>query len=249
MSEAGKILPLLPLRGLLVFPAVIMHLDVGRVKSINALENAMVGDKKILLASQKDPDLDEPSADEIYQTGTVAEVRQLLKLPGGNLRVLVEGLYRGRIRKYTDETRYMSVEIEELPDAGASTPEVEALRRLLIDQFDQWVKLSKKIPPETLLTVTGVAEPGRLADLVAGHLALKLEEKQQVLDTVDERDRLNLLCDMLAKELSILDIEKKISQRVRKQMERSQKEYYLREQLKAINKELGDKDDKAAEIE
>ncbi len=249
MSEAGKILPLLPLRGLLVFPAVIMHLDVGRVKSINALENAMVGDKKILLASQKDPDLDEPSADEIYQTGTVAEVRQLLKLPGGNLRVLVEGLYRGRIRKYTDETRYMSVEIEELPDAGASTPEVEALRRLLIDQFDQWVKLSKKIPTETLLTVTGVAEPGRLADLVAGHLALKLEEKQQVLDTVDERDRLNLLCDMLAKELSILDIEKKISQRVRKQMERSQKEYYLREQLKAINKELGDKDDKAAEIE
>ena len=249
MSESKKVLPLLPLRGLLVFPAVIMHLDVGRVKSINALENAMVGDKKIFLASQKDAELDEPSPDQIYQTGTVAEVRQLLKLPGGNLRVLVEGLYRGRIRKYTDETRYMSVEIEELPDNGASTPEIEALRRLLIDQFDQWVKLSKKIPPETLLTVTGVAEPGRLADLVAGHLALKLEEKQQVLDTVDERDRLNLLCDMLAKELSILDIEKKISQRVRKQMERSQKEYYLREQLKAINKELGDKDDKSAEIE
>ena len=249
MAETIKTIPLLPLRGLLVFPAVIMHLDVGRIKSINALEAAMVGDRKILLASQKDAELDEPSPEEIYQTGTVAEVRQLLKLPGGNLRVLVEGLYRGRILRYTDEAHYMAVEFEELPDAGIVTPETEALRRLLVDQFEQWVKISKKIPPETLLTVTGVTEPGRLADLVAGHLALKLEEKQIVLDTVDERDRLNLLCDMLAKELSILDIEKKISQRVRKQMERSQKEYYLREQLKAINKELGDKDDKAAEIE
>lgn len=249
MTETIKTIPLLPLRGLLVFPAVIMHLDVGRIKSINALEAAMVGDRKILLASQKDAELDEPSPEEIYQTGTVAEVRQLLKLPGGNLRVLVEGLYRGRILRYADEAHYMAVEFEELPDVGTVTPEIEALRRLLVDQFEQWVKISKKIPPETLLTVTGVTDPGRLADLIAGHLALKLEEKQLVLDTVDERERLNLLCDMLAKELSILDIEKKISQRVRKQMERSQKEYYLREQLKAINKELGDKDDKAAEIE
>lgn len=248
MAEMKKI-PLLPLRGLLVFPSVIMHLDVGRAKSINALESAMVSDRRVLLASQKDPDLDDPRPDEIYETGTVAEVRQLLKLPGGNLRVLVEGLHRGRIKRYIDTADYLAVEVEELPAAEAATPETEALRRLLVDQFEQWVKLSKKIPPETLLTVTGVSDPGRLADLVAGHLAMKLDEKQQVLATIDVRERLNLLCDMLAKELSIMEIEKRISQRVRKQVERSQKEYYLREQLKAINKELGEKDEKAAEIE
>ena len=133
MTETIKTIPLLPLRGLLVFPAVIMHLDVGRIKSINALEAAMVGDRKILLASQKDAELDEPSPEEIYQTGTVAEVRQLLKLPGGNLRVLVEGLYRGRILRYTDEAHYMAVEFEELPEVGTVTPEIEALRRLLVD--------------------------------------------------------------------------------------------------------------------
>lgn len=249
MSNETKIMPLLPLRGILVYPYMIIHLDVGREKSINALEEAMVHDRLIMLATQKDAQNDQPNGEDIFNIGTVAEIKQLLKLPGGTIRVLVEGLHRAEIVNYVDFDPYYSVEIEEFFDEPDKNAEIEALVRTAVHQFEQWVKLSKKIPPETLVSVVTVEEPGRLTDLIATHLSLKIEEKQLLLDAVAIKDRLEKLCEILAREMEILELEKKINGRVRKQMEKTQKEYYLREQLKAIQKELGDKDDRAAEID
>ncbi|PKM82977.1 MAG: endopeptidase La [Firmicutes bacterium HGW-Firmicutes-14] len=242
-------LPLLPLRGILVFPYMIIHLDVGRDKSVKAIEETMMQDRIIFLATQKEAQTDEPGEDDIYDIGTVAEIKQLLKLPGGTIRVLVEGLARGKIEKYLDHEPYFKVEVTEYLETGKITPEVEALMRSLINQFEQYVKMSKRIPPETVVTVVNLEEPGRLADIVASHLALKIEDKQRVLEAVDISDRLEILCGILAKEMEILELERKINLRVRKQMEKTQKEYYLREQLKAIQKELGEKDERVAEGE
>jgi ATP-dependent Lon protease len=249
MSNKVRTIPLLPLRGILVFPYMIIHLDVGREKSINALEEAMVHDRFIMLATQKDAQNDAPNPEDIFTFGTVAEVKQLLKLPGGTIRVLVEGLHRAEIIKYTDFENFYQVEIKEFDEPESRTLEIEALTRTAIAQFEQWVKLSKKIPPETLVSVVVVEEPGRLTDLIASHLSLKIEDKQALLDAVNVKKRLEKLCDILGREMEILELEKKISGRVRKQMEKTQKEYYLREQLKAIQKELGEKDDRAAEVE
>jgi ATP-dependent Lon protease len=249
MSNTVRTIPLLPLRGILVFPYMIIHLDVGREKSISALEEAMVHDRFIMLATQKDAQNDAPNPDDIFTFGTVAEVKQLLKLPGGTIRVLVEGLHRAEITKYTDSENFYQVEIKEFDEPEDRTLEIEALTRTAIAQFEQWVKLSKKIPPETLVSVVVVEEPGRLTDLIASHLSLKIEDKQALLDAVNVKKRLEKLCDILGREMEILELEKKISGRVRKQMEKTQKEYYLREQLKAIQKELGEKDDRAAEVE
>jgi ATP-dependent Lon protease len=249
MSNKVRTIPLLPLRGILVFPYMIIHLDVGREKSINALEEAMVHDRFIMLATQKDAQNDAPNPEDIFTFGTVAEVKQLLKLPGGTIRVLVEGLHRAEIIKYTDFENFYQVEIKEFDEPETRTLEIEALTRTAIAQFEQWVKLSKKIPPETLVSVVVVEEPGRLTDLIASHLSLKIEDKQALLDAVNVKKRLEKLCDILGREMEILELEKKISGRVRKQMEKTQKEYYLREQLKAIQKELGEKDDRAAEVE
>ncbi len=242
-------MPLLPLRGILVFPYMIIHLDVGREKSIGALEEAMVHDRQIMLASQRDAQNDKPLPEDIFSVGTVAEIKQLLKLPGGTIRVLVEGLHRAEIVRYAELEPFYMAEIREYDGAEPKTPEVEALTRTAISQFEQWVKLSKKIPPETLVSVVMVEEPGRLTDLIASHLALKIEDKQLLLDAVDVKERLERLCDILGREMEILELEKKINVRVRKQMEKTQKEYYLREQLKAIQKELGDKDDRMAEAD
>lgn len=249
MSNKVRTIPLLPLRGILVFPYMIIHLDVGREKSISALEEAMVHDRFIMLATQKDAQNDAPNPEDIFTFGTVAEVKQLLKLPGGTIRVLVEGLHRAEIIKYTDSDNFYQVEIKEFDEPESRTLEIEALTRTAIAQFEQWVKLSKKIPPETLVSVVVVEEPGRLTDLIASHLSLKIDDKQALLDAVDVKERLEKLCDILGREMEILELEKKISGRVRKQMEKTQKEYYLREQLKAIQKELGEKDDRAAEVE
>ncbi len=249
MPNKVRTIPLLPLRGILVFPYMIIHLDVGREKSINALEEAMVHDRFIMLATQKDAQNDAPNPEDIFTFGTVAEVKQLLKLPGGTIRVLVEGLHRAEIIKYTDYENFYQVEIKEFDEPESRTLEIEALTRTAIAQFEQWVKLSKKIPPETLVSVVVVEEPGRLTDLIASHLSLKIEDKQALLDAVNVKKRLEKLCDILGREMEILELEKKISGRVRKQMEKTQKEYYLREQLKAIQKELGEKDDRAAEVE
>ena len=249
LADKRRTIPLLPLRGILVFPYMIIHLDVGREKSISALEEAMVQDRLIMLATQKDAQNDTPQPEDIFSVGTVAEIKQLLKLPGGTIRVLVEGLYRGEIEEFISFEPYYQVQISEFTEAEPKTPEVEALTRTAINQFEQWVKLSKKIPPETLVSVVVVEEPGRLTDLIASHLSLKIEDKQTLLEAVGITERLERLCEILGREMEILELEKKIHVRVRKQMEKTQKEYYLREQLKAIQKELGEKDERTAEVE
>ncbi len=244
-----KGVPLLPLRGVLVFPYMVVHLDVGRDRSVNAIDEAMVNDREIFLVMQLNAQTDDPTRDEIYQTGTIAEIKQLLKLPGGTIRVLVEGKTRARITKYIEDDPYMKVDIEEFIEETKKDAEVEALMRTLVTKFEGYVKVSKKIPPEAVMTVVTVDEPDRLADIVAAHLTLKSNEKQQVLEKVNPAERLEFLCELITKEMEILELERKISIRVRKQMEKTQKEYYLREQMKAIQKELGEKDEKQAETD
>jgi len=241
---------MLPLRGLLVFPYTVIHLDVGRKKSIQAIEESMLDTKEIFLATQKEAQTDDPEEEEIYSIGTVAEIRQVLKMPGGTMRVLVEGLYRAEVQSYLSYEPFIKVEVEVLREGeNLKTPEIEALMRTLVSQFEQWVRMSKKIPPETVVSVVGIEEPGRLADVIASHLTLRINEKQRVLELKHVAERLNFLCELLVKEMEVLELERKINIRVRKQMEKTQKEYYLREQMKAIQKELGDKDEKTSEIE
>lgn len=248
-NQANRVLPLLPLRGVLVFPYMVIHLDVGREKSISSLEEAMIQDREVFLATQKDPQLDNPGADDIYSFGTVVEVKQLLKLPGGTIRVLVEGLHRGKIVRHLESEPFYQVEIEEYQDEVENTPEIMAFVRNLVYQFEQYVKLSKKIAPETVVSIVTIEEPHRLADLIAAHLNLKIAEKQAILESIQIRDRLEKLAAIIAGEIEILELERKINQRVRKQMEKTQKEYYLREQMKAIQKELGERDEKGSEAE
>jgi len=249
LEPVKRTLPLLPLRGILVFPNMVIHLDVGREKSVQAIEEAMLNERIIFLATQKEAQTDDPGEDDIYQIGTVAEVKQLLKLPGGTIRVLVEGLTRARIRKYIEHDPYFKVEIDQYSEDFVKTAEIEALMRNLVYQFEQYVKLSKRIPPETMVSVVNLEEPGRLADIIASHLALRIEDKQSILEAVDIIKRLERLCGIVAKELEIVELERKINIRVRKQMEKTQKEYYLREQIKAIQRELGEKDERVAEGE
>lgn len=248
MSDELKTYPFLPLRGILVFPTMIMHLDVGRDKSIKALEAAMLHGRKIMVASQKEAQKDQPGFSDVHHIGTVMKVRQLLKLPGGTIRILVEGLKRAQIEKFEDIGEYVNVEVQEYEDDDSESSELETLKRLIIEKFEQWVKIGKKVPTENLLSILGVDEVGKIADIIAGHLTLNIDDKQKLLAAIDLTQRVNLLHDFLTRELEILEIEKKISQRVRKQVEKNQKEYYLREQVKAINKELGDKDDKVSDI-
>lgn len=249
MKSETKVLPLLPLRGLLVFPYMVIHLDVGRTKSVQAIEEAMIHDRIIFLATQKEAQTDEPGEDDVFQIGTVAEVKQLLKLPGGTIRVLVEGLARAKVNRFVTYEPYFQVEIEQYSEDFKKNNEIEALMRSLVYQFEQYVKLSKRIPPETVVSVVNLEEPGRLADIIASHLSLRVEDKQGVLEAVDIARRLEKLCAIVAKELEIVELERKINIRVRKQMEKTQKEYYLREQMKAIQKELGEKDERMAEGE
>ncbi len=249
MEPTIKVLPLLPLRGILVFPYMVIHLDVGRDKSVQAIEETMAQDRMIFLATQKEAQTDDPGEEDIFQIGTVAEVKQLLKLPGGTIRILVEGLARARIKRYLTDEPFFKVEIEQYSEDFKKNAEVEALMRSLVYQFEQYVKLSKRIPPETVVSVVNLEEPGRLADIVASHLSLRIEDKQLVLETVDIVKRIEKLCALVAKELEIVELERKINIRVRKQMEKTQKEYYLREQIKAIQKELGEKDDRMAEAD
>ncbi|AUZ40031.1 endopeptidase La, partial [Bacillus sp. MBGLi79] len=242
-------IPLLPLRGLLVYPTMVLHLDVGREKSVQALEQAMMNDHMIFLATQKDISIDEPDEDEIFTFGTYTKIKQMLKLPNGTIRVLVEGLQRARILEYHDLDEYTSVKIERIDEETEKDVEDEALMRTLLDHFDQYIKISKKISAETFAAVTDIEEPGRMADIVASHLPLKLKDKQEVLETIDVKARLNKLIDLIHNEKEVLEIEKKIGQRVKRSMERTQKEYYLREQMKAIQKELGDKEGKTGEVQ
>ena len=249
MNPVERVMPLLPLRGILVFPYMVIHLDVGREKSVQAIEEAMINDRCIFLATQKEAQTDDPGQDDIYRIGTVAEVKQLLKLPGGTIRVLVEGLTRGKIKQYSSNEPYFQVEIEQYSEDFAKNNEIEALMRSLVYQFEQYVKFSKRIPPETVVSVVNLEEPGRLADIISSHLSLRIEDKQSILEAVEIVPRLEKLCAIVAKELEIVELERKINVRVRKQMEKTQKEYYLREQMKAIQRELGEKDERMAEGE
>ncbi|RGS70372.1 endopeptidase La [Mitsuokella sp. AF21-1AC] len=244
-----KTLPLLPLRGMMVFPYMIIHLDVGRERSMAALEQAMVEDRKIMLSAQIDADTDLPVREDLYEVGTVAEVRQLIKLPGGTIRVLVEGEKRARIITYRQQKQYDEVEVEVYTDPIDSSMQMEALTRAVVHEFEEWVKLSKKIPEETLVSVAIIDDAGRLADLIASHLNLKLETRQELLSCIDVKARLEKLYEVLARELVILRMEMKINVQVRKQMDKVQRDYYLREQIKAIRKELGEPNDMEDEVD
>ncbi len=245
-TQAPISLPLLPLRDVVVFPHMVIPLFVGRPKSIKALETAMESGKSILLVAQRSAAKDEPTADDLYRVGSVANILQMLKLPDGTVKVLVEGVQRATVMKIVDERSHYGSEaviVEETQPEGQESNEVEAMRRAMIGQFDQYVKLNKKIPPEILTSLAGIDEPGRLADTIAAHLPLKLEQKQEVLEIFPVRRRLEHLLSLLEAELDILQVEKRIRGRVKRQMEKSQREYYLNEQVKAIQKELGDLDE------
>jgi len=238
-------LPLLPLRDVVVFPHMVIPLFVGRPKSIKALENAMEAGKSILLVAQKSAAKDEPSAEDLYDLGCIANILQMLKLPDGTVKVLVEGVQRARVVSVEDLRTLFVAKASPMPAAEAPNNEVEAMRRAIISQFDQYVKLNKKIPPEILSSLSGIEEPGRLADTIAAHLPLKLEQKQEILEMLDAGERLERLLNQLETELDILQVEKRIRGRVKRQMEKSQREYYLNEQVKASQKELGEGEDGA----
>lgn len=242
-------IPLLPLRGLLVYPSMVLHLDVGREKSVKALEKAMVEDSLILLCSQSEMNIEEPTKEDIYRVGTVSRVRQMLKLPNGTIRVLVEGVNRAEIMEFVANEEFYEVAVREWHEKPADDPEIDALMRSVLGQFEHYINLSKKVTPETLAAVSDIDEPGRLADVICSHLSLKIKDKQEILETLDVRERLEKLLDFLNNEREVLELERKINQRVKKQMEKTQKEYYLREQMKAIQKELGEKEGRAGEVE
>mgnify|MGYP001432774448 CR=1 FL=1 len=248
MNNETHFFPLLALRGIIVFPSMVIHLDVGREKSITALEKAMMDDQKIFLAAQREVSLEEPTPKDIYRIGTLAKIKQMLKLPNGTIRVLVEGLYRGEIIKYVDEDKEFTVEVQKVKEINGDDHEEEALMRSLLDQFKQYIKISRKVNEETFATVADIDEPGRLADLIASHLAIKLKDKQELLEMENVKERLNHLLDLISNEKKVLDLERKIGKRVKSSMEKTQKEYYLREQLKAIQKELGEHDGKTGEV-
>jgi len=248
MSDKEK-LSVLPLRGVLVFPNMVLHLDVGREKSVSALERSMMQDNRILLVTQKDAGIDDPKQDEIHEVGAVAQIKQMIKLPGGTIRVLVEGLNRAKVLELFTEEMFLEAEVEIVEDSTEVDPQVEARMRSLLYQFEQYIKASRKIPPETLNNVSDIKEPGRFADVIASHLSMGIEKRQEILEAIDVKDRLEKLNEEIVKEIEILEIEKQINMRVRKQMEKTQKEYYLREQMKAIQDELGEKDERTAEAD
>ncbi len=237
---AASPFPLLPLRDVVVFPYMVIPLFVGRAKSIKALESAMEAGKSIVLVAQKTAAKDEPGMDDLYRVGSIGNILQMLKLPDGTVKVLVEGTQRAKILRVLDQKTHFDADIEPVPLDDSFGHEAEAMRRALINQFDQYVKLNKKIPPEILTSLAGIDDAGRLADTIAAHLPLKLEQKQKVLEIFDVRKRLEHLLGLLEAELDILQVEKRIRGRVKRQMEKSQREYYLNEQVKAIQKELGE---------
>ncbi|MCK9187539.1 MAG: endopeptidase La [Acidithiobacillus sp.] len=240
VEEEAQMVPVLPLRDVVVFPFMVIPLFVGRMKSIRALEEAMSGEKQILLVSQRNAADDDPQPENIYRIGTLATILQLLKLPDGTVKVLVEGTDRARIVSFLPAEESLRAQVQIVASGAANDRELEALMRSVSAQFEAYVKLNKKIPPEILSTLASMDDPARLADTVAAHLSLKLEEKQEILEKADTRARLEHLLGMMESEIDLLQVEKRIRGRVKRQMEKSQREYYLNEQMKAIQKELGD---------
>jgi len=240
--------PLLPLRDIIVFPHMVVPLFVGRQKSIRALEEAVNSQRPILLAAQRDAKTNEPAAEDIHRVGTLGTVVQLLRLPDGTVKVLVEGKKRARILRYVDHEEYFLVEAEEADDAPERSTEQDALIRTIGTTFETYVKLNKKIPPEMVASVAAIDEPSRLADTIVAHLGIKLEDKQALLELLEPGERLEKVLGFMRAEIEILEVEKRIRSRVKKQMEKNQKEYYLNEQMRAIQKELGD-DDQSKEVQ
>ncbi|WAJ69644.1 endopeptidase La [Catenovulum adriaticum] len=250
IETSGRIdIPVLALRDVVVYPHMVIPLFVGRDKSIRCLEAAMDNDKQIFLVAQKDAAVDDPQTDEIYEMGTVATILQLLKLPDGTVKVLVEGNQRGKINQYLQTDEFFNAEVDLVHSPEVDEREQEVFIRSAINQFEGYVKLNKKIPPEVLTSLNGIEEPARLADTMAAHMPLKLNDKQTVLEIIDVSDRLEFLMALMESEIDLLQVEKKIRGRVKKQMEKSQREYYLNEQMKAIQKELGELDDVPDEFE
>ncbi|MHB1607268.1 MAG: endopeptidase La [Acidiferrobacter thiooxydans] len=242
-------IPVLPLRDVVVFPHMVIPLFVGRKKSIKALERAMEGGKQIMLVAQKSASDDDPAPTAIHTIGTVANILQLLKLPDGTVKVLVEGEQRAEVTRFVETGETFSAEVRRLASEDLNDKEGEALMRSVLNEFDQYVKLNMKIPPEILTSLAGIDDPGRLADTVTAHLSLKIEEKQQILEMLNVRDRLEHILGVMESEIDLLQVEKRIRGRVKRQMEKSQREYYLNEQMKAIQKELGDLEDNPSEAE
>ena len=256
MAQGNKnsktvIMPLLPLRGLVVFPHMILHFDVGRTKSVKALDEAMMKDQMILLCAQKDPGLEEPDFNDIYPVGTIAKIKQLLRLPGDTIRVLVEGLERARIIEHIPEEEYYKVCLKVCPNPKKlpKKPETEALIRQVIGYFEKYAKLTNRIPSDTTFTITSMEDYARLSDVIAANMVLKLDQKQRILNEISPKKRLGKLLELLIREIEILEVERNINNKVRQRIDKSQKEYYLREQLKVILNELGEEDQQNNETE
>ena len=243
-----EIYPILPLRDIVVYPKMIVPLFVGRDKSIKALQTAIDNDQNIVLATQKDPAIEDPKQDDIFGVGTLGTVVQLVRLPDGTVKVLIEGLERVKITKFLPDDGFVKVEVEVLDEDDARGIEVEALSRAVVSQFEEYVKLSKKVSPEVLVSVGQIDDYNKLADTIASHLSLKIDEKQALLEAKTTKDRFNKILEFMDSEIMLLEVENKIKSRVKKQMEKNQKEYYLNEQMRAIQKELGDGDE-ASEID
>lgn len=242
-------LPLLALRGVLVFPTIVIHLDVGREKSIAALESAMLGNQEIFLVTQKEVAVEDPKPEDLYKIGTIAKINQMIKLPNGTMRILVEGLERAEITHFVESENEMIVEVETLEDIHEDRHKEEALMRQLVTQFEQYIKLSRKVTKEILATVFDVEDPSRLTYMISSHVPIKMKDKQSILEINNLSNRMRHLLHILANEQKVLDLEQKIGKRVQTSMERTQKEYYLREQLKAIQKELSESDGKLSEVD
>lgn len=243
-------LPLIPLRGLSVFPYMVLHFDVGREKSIKALEEAMVKDQTIFLTTQKEIDIDLPTPEDFYEIGTICKIKQMLKLPGDAIRVLVEGISRGKIDNLLQEDPYFKGGIEEyIFENESEDKELEAMMRVVLDSFESYIGVSNKISPEVMISVSSIEESGRLADVIASHMLLKTEQKQEILEAFDPKERLEVLYKIMLKEIEILEVEKEINSKVKRRINKLQKEYYLKEQLKAIKEELGEDAEYDDEIE
>ena len=249
MTESKNILAVLPLRDVVVFPHMVIPLFVGREKSIRALETAMDDDKQILLVAQKSAGDDNPSVGDIHEIGTVSNILQLLKLPDGTIKVLVEGAHRARIDRFIETDDLFTAEVESIEPEDVANREIEVLSRSLMTQFDQYVKLNKKVPPEIISSLSSIDDPSRLVDTIAAHMAIKIQDKQEILEIASLRERLEHLINLMESEIDLLQIEKRLRGRVKKQMEKSQREYYLNEQMKAIQNELGEMEDGASEFD
>ena len=248
-SKNASVIPLLPLRDVVVYPQIVQPLFVGRPKSIKALEVAMTSDKQVLLVAQKNPSEDEPNTSDLFTVGTIATILQLIRLPDGTVKVLVEGLSRTKIKEIVFESDHFRAETQQLRTEDMPEKEATLLIRSLLSQFDQYVQLSKKIPPEVMSSIASIDEPGRLVDTIASHMSLKLEEKQNLLELAALKARIEHLMELIETEIGLFQVEKKIRGRVKKQMEKSQREYYLNEQMKAIQKEMGELEDGPNEAE